>query len=267
MYFTDPVCSTCWVIQPILRKLKLEYDDYLNIEYHMGGLLPSWIGYDKGTIKTPSDVSQHWENVSKNYSIPLDGDVWIEDPLNSSFPPSIAFKAAQIQNNNKAILFLRRLKEMLFLEKKNITNAEWIENAALSCGLDSSILLKDMKGKAIELFQEDLRLTAENKITSFPTFLFIDGSETKLIIKGIQSYEKFEDVIKKLIPNAVKKKWSLSAINLFKKFNNMTTSEFSFLNNVSLETAELSIGELFEKGLIERFENKNGIIWIYKTED
>ena len=65
-----------------------------------------------------------------------------------------------------------------------------------------------------------------------------------------------------LYSDAVKKKWSLSAINLFKKFNNMTTSEFSFLNNVSLETAELSIGELFEKGLIERFENKNGIIWI-----
>jgi len=267
LYFTDPVCSTCWVIQPILRKLKLEYDDYLNIEYHMGGLLPSWLGYDKGTIKTPSDVSQHWEDMSKNYSIPLDGDVWIEDPLNSSFPPSIAFKAAQIQNNNKAILFLRRLKEMLFLEKKNITNIEWIENAALSCGLDSSILLKDMEGKAIELFQEDLRLTAENKITSFPTFLFIDASETKLILKGIQSYAKFEEVIKQLIPNVVKKKWSLSAINLFKKFNNMTTSEFSFLNNVSLETAELTIEELFEKGLIERFENKNGITWIYKAED
>ncbi len=267
LYFTDPVCSSCWVIQPILRKLKLEYDDYLNIEYHMGGLLPSWLGYDKGVIKNPSDAALHWEDVSKNHSIPLDGDVWFEDPLNSSFPPSIAFKAAQLQNKKKAILFLRRLKEMLFLEKKNITNLEWIENAALGCGLDSSILLKDMKGKAIEHFQEDLRLTEENEITSFPTFLFVDALEKKLTLKGIQSYSKFEEVIQQLIPSAVKKKWSLSGIHLFEKYNNMTTSEFAFLNDISIKSAETIIEELFEKGLIEKIENKNGFIWIHKVKD
>ena len=41
-YFTDPICSSCWLLQPILRKLKLEYDTEIEIEYFMGGLLPSW---------------------------------------------------------------------------------------------------------------------------------------------------------------------------------------------------------------------------------
>ena len=263
-YFTDPVCSSCWLIQPILRKLKLEYDDYLDIEYHMGGLLPSWLGYNKGVIKTPSDAAQHWEDMSKKYSVPLNGDVWIEDPLNSSFPPSIAFKAAQLQNKNKAIWFLRRLKEMLFLEKKNITTIDWIENAALSCGLDSAILLKDMKGKAIELFQDDLRLTEENKINSFPTFIFFGGLETKITLKGIQSYEKFEEIIHQLIPYAVKKKRSIVPIKLFEMFNNMTAIEFAFLNDMSKENAELVIEELFEKGLIDKLNNKNGVIWMHK---
>ncbi len=267
LYFTDPVCSSCWVIQPILRKLKLEYDDYLDIEYHMGGLLPSWIGYDKGIIQKPSDAAIHWEVVSKKYGIPLDGDIWIEDPLQSSFPPSIAFKAAQLQNNNKAILFLRRIKEMVFIEKKNITKWELIESAALSCGLDSAILLKDIAGKAIEMFQEDLRLKEENNITSFPTFLFMDGLETKLTLKGIQSYKKFEEAIHQLIPYAVKKKWSYSAIKLFEKFNYMTASEFAFLYEVTQEKSELIIGELFEKGLIEKLENKNGVIWMHKLAD
>ncbi len=267
LYFTDPVCSTCWVIQPILRKLKLEYDDYLDIEYHMGGLLPSWIGFDKGIIKNPIDAAIHWEDVSEKYGVPLDGDIWIEDPLESSFPPSIAFKAAQLQNNNKAILFLRRIKEMVFLEKKNITKWELIENAALSCGLDSAILLKDMGGRAIELFQEDLRLSEKNKITTFPTFLFLDGSETKFTLNGIQPYSKFEEVIHHLIPHAKKNNGNLDAIKLFEKFNNMTTKEFAFLNEVSLETGELMLEKLFENGVIEKFENKNGIIWMHKLED
>lgn len=41
LYFTDLICSTCWLIQPILQKLKLEHDDYLDIDYKTGGLLPS----------------------------------------------------------------------------------------------------------------------------------------------------------------------------------------------------------------------------------
>jgi hypothetical protein len=43
----------------------------------------------------------------------FDGDIWLEDPLPSSYPPSIAFKAAQMQDGDLAILFLRRIKEML----------------------------------------------------------------------------------------------------------------------------------------------------------
>jgi hypothetical protein len=41
----------------------------------------------------------------QEHKTPLDGDIWIEDPLHSSYPPSIAFKAAQIQSNDKAISF------------------------------------------------------------------------------------------------------------------------------------------------------------------
>src|SRR5690606_15973738 len=32
VYFTDPICSSCWGIEPQLRKLKQEYGEYLEIE-------------------------------------------------------------------------------------------------------------------------------------------------------------------------------------------------------------------------------------------
>src|SRR6187402_2030893 len=85
-YFTDPICSACWGIEPQLRKLKLEYGAYVNITYHMGGLLPSWNGFNGGGITKPSDVAHHWVEASRYYQMPIDGDIWLEDPLDSSYP-------------------------------------------------------------------------------------------------------------------------------------------------------------------------------------
>ena len=263
LYFTDPICSTCWLIQPILRKLKLEYDDYLDIDYRMGGLLPSWKDYNKGIIKEPSDAAKHWEDMSSLYKTPLDGDVWIEDPLYSSYPPSIAFKAAQLQNKDKAVLFLRRIKEMVFLEKKNITKRKFIENAALSCGLDSAVLLKDIQTNAIDLFKEDLELAQTYGITSFPTLLFSNDSDKKITLKGIQSYGKFEEIIKEFIPNVVKKKIDIDPLSLFKLYNIMTEDEFSFLTDIDMQTSHKLLLSLYKNGEIEKVENKNGFVWKY----
>lgn len=263
LYFTDPICSTCWLIQPILRKLKLEYDDYLDVDYKMGGLLPSWKDYNKGIIKSPSDAAKHWEEVSSLYNTPLDGDVWFEDPLDSSYPPSIAFKAAQLQNKDKAILFLRRIKEMVFLEKKNITKRKFIENVALSCGLDSAVLLKDIQTKAIDLFKEDLELAQAFEIKSFPTLMFSKDSNKKITLKGIQSYEKFEDIIKEFIPDVVKKQTDIDPLSLFKLYNIITEAEFSFLTDIDEETTRKLLLTLYKNGAIEKVENKNGSVWKY----
>ena len=129
IYYTDPICSSCWGIEPQLRKLKLEYGSAVEIEYRMGGLLPDW-NYNSGGIGKPSDVAEHWDEVSVHYDMPIDGDLWLEDPLDSSYPPSIVFKAAQMQDNDKAMLFLREMKEMIFLHKKNIAKWEYMEIAA-----------------------------------------------------------------------------------------------------------------------------------------
>ena len=88
----------------------------------MGGLLPDW-SYNSGGIGKPSDLAHHWDEVIEHYDMPIDGNVWLEGSLNSSYPPSIAFKAAQMQDNDKAILFMRTNREMVFLQKKNI--AKW----------------------------------------------------------------------------------------------------------------------------------------------
>ena len=174
IYFTDPICSSCWGIEPQLRKLKLEYGNNIEIDYRMGGLLPNW-SYNSGGISKPSDVAHHWDEVSLYYDMPIDGDIWLENPLNSSYPPSIAFKAAQMQDETKAVQFMRRIREMVFLEKKNITLWEHISKAASETGLDAVKLKTDYETKAIELFEADLELAKNMGVRGFPTLFFIDS--------------------------------------------------------------------------------------------
>lgn len=261
-YFTDPICSTCWMIQPFLRKLTLEYNEFINIEYRMGGLLPNWDNFNRGGITKPNDAAKHWEEVCAFNEMPLDGDIWVEDPLSSSFPPSIAFKAAQIQSTEKAIVFLRRIKEMVFLEKKNIIKWEFLESSAFEVGLDSARLLKDIGGKAKVLFTKDLEMAAKLNVNVFPTLFFSDKKGNNHVIRGYQSYKKFEEVIHGLLPDVEKVKINTDPKFLFTQFNRMTSFEFAFLSNITKDEADALLGDLFNKGLLDKYESKHGVMWI-----
>lgn len=261
IYFTDPICSSCWGIEPQLRKLKLEYGHDVEIEYRMGGLLPDW-SYNSGGISKPSDVAHHWDEVSKYYDMPIDGDVWITDPLDSSYPPSIAFKAAQLQGDKLAIDFLRRIREMVFLEKKNITKWENLANAAKQVGLDDEKLKKDIAEKGKALFEEDLKLAAIKGVRGFPT-LFVSNSNKELTIYGFKPYNNFEETINSLA-NITKKNYEKTWEKLFINYNTLTKKEFSVLAEISTTEAENLLNQLTSEKKLIKYETKNGAMWQLK---
>jgi predicted DsbA family dithiol-disulfide isomerase len=264
IYYTDPICSSCWGIEPQLRKLKLEYGNSIEIEYRMGGLLPDW-NYNSGGINKPSDVAHHWDEVSVHYDMPIDGDVWMEDPLNSSYPPSIAFKAAQIQDNEKAILFLREIREMVFLQKKNIAKWEHIAIAAKKVGLNVEQLKTDFDNKAKMLFEEDLKLAKELGVRGFPTMFFLDDSGNKEFVYGSKPYAFYETAILKLNSTVTKSEYSKNWETLFSKFNSLTAKEFSELSGTPRSESEKLLNELSNNGTLEKLTTKNGAIWKMKT--
>lgn len=261
VYFTDPICSSCWGIEPQLRKLKLEYGHAVEIVYHMGGLLPDW-SYNSGGISKPSDVAHHWDEVSLHYNMPIDGDVWLEDPLPSSYPPSIAFKAAQMQDSHKAVVFLRALRDLLFLQKKNITKWEFVAQAALQAGLDTAQLQSDFNGKARDLFQEDLTLAREMGVRGFPT-LFISNSQGQTEkVYGFKPYATFETGIQQVAPGVVKQSYPKDCQSLFSHYPSLTLREFAELSEVSLQEARETLNRLTVQQALKVIECKNGNLWL-----
>ena len=88
----------------------------------MGGLLPFQDEDSSIFINNPIDIAKDWDEKSKQYNMPIDGDLWKEDPPDSSFPASIAFIAAQLQSLKKGQTFLRIIREMVFVQKKIFQN-------------------------------------------------------------------------------------------------------------------------------------------------
>lgn len=264
IYFTDPICSSCWGIEPQLRKLKLEYGNSFEMEYRMGGLLPDW-GYNSGGISKPSDVAHHWDEVSHHYDMPIDGDVWLEDPLHSSYPPSIAFKAAALQDKSKAVAFLRVIREMVFLRKKNIARWEHLVTAAQQVGLNVKQFQLDYEGKAKELFNEDLALARQLGVRGFPTLFFVDSLGKQERVYGTKPYGVYETALLKLQPDADKTSYNASWNNLFAKYPTLTSREFAELVGIERNDSDKHLEQIHKEGYLEKTETKNGMLWMHNN--
>ncbi|WP_431136969.1 DsbA family protein [Psychroserpens mesophilus] len=261
IYYTDPICSSCWGIEPQLRKLKLEYGHLLHFEYRMGGLLPDW-NYNGGGISKPEDVAQHWDDVSYYLQMPIDGDIWLEDPLHSSYPPSIAFKSAQLQDDQKALVFLRRLRELLFVEKKNITKWENMVMAAVDAQLDVNQLKEDyLNGNAEQDFLEDLELGRQLGIRGFPTILFINEEGNDQIVYGAKPYADYELAIKKLLPISKKKPYNKSWENLIVHYQSLTVKEYAELSYINILIAKQTLESLSSNNQLKKTVTKNGNLY------
>ena len=261
IFFTDPICSTCWGIEPHINKFRLEYGHLIDVDYRMGGLLPYWEKYSSVTVNNPSDVKKHWDEKSDEYEMPIDGDLWSEDPLDSSYPPSIAFKAVEIQDKEKAIKYLRRLREMVFTEKRNITKWEYLSKAATEFGIDLKQFKKDYNGIAKELFHQDLQLAKQNSIKIFPTLIMKNSLGDVKKIKGYNPYNIYEDELMKIYFKTKKRYYNKEGLDIFNIYPTLTTKEFAELKGVNYKEAELLLHKYENKNKIKSYKVKNGSIW------
>lgn len=267
VYYTDPICSACWGIEGALRKMKLEYGDNFTIEYRMGGLLPAFgNGYNAGGISSPADVAIHWDEASDYYQMPIDGNVWYDDPLSSSYPSSMAFKVAELQDKDKAIDFMRVMREMLFVQKKNISKWEVIEEAAKKTKLDTARLKKDYETKGADLLQADLNLGREMGVRGFPSLYFFDKTEMKALVYGARPYSDFEAAILKTHSQTTKKTYNKDPLAIMQHFGSLAVKELSVLAEIDMAAAEKALVSLEKENKLDKIVSRKGNLWHLKEK-
>jgi predicted DsbA family dithiol-disulfide isomerase/2-polyprenyl-6-methoxyphenol hydroxylase-like FAD-dependent oxidoreductase len=185
IYFSDPVCSTCWIVDSYVKKLLSEYASTIDLEVRMGGMLESWEIFAGATPeRSAAYLEKLWDTESSRYGIQLDGSIWTKKPISSSTPASLAYYAAERQSPEKAIKFIRVVREMLFLQSKDISEHRHLVTAAYQVGLDVPTFLADMgSSKVYQKFVEAKHEKNQFNITHYPGLIFIN--EEGEIAKGI----------------------------------------------------------------------------------
>ncbi len=155
--FTDPYCTWCWGSEPIMRKIKAIYGDQVKSSFVMGGLVENidTFYYSHNNIGGPEKFEQgaaHWEEASGKHGQPVDIQVLyeMEGVFRSTYQASIAYKAAQIQDQSLADKFLRRMREAASAERKLIHKVEVQTELAGEIGLDTTKLVQSIESGEAE---------------------------------------------------------------------------------------------------------------------
>lgn len=265
IYYGDPLCSTCWTNEPYLKKFLLEYGSTIDIEYRMGGLLKSFDSLKSSTNNQFNSeyLRDLWNTTGKQSGMSIEGDIWTEKPIASSYPASLAFYAAQKQSPNKALSFLRILREMLFLKKKDISQANFLRSAAKFAGLDASQLEKDIKSDLFnEKFEKDIKDRKKWKVEVLPTMVLMNEEGQTILIEEIEAYEQWEKAINQLgfIP-LKKNRIKASPFELLQTFHYLASKEIAVILDRSIESVERELDELHLSGIIIKERQRHANFW------
>lgn len=237
-YVTDVICSHCWTQEPVLRSFIEHYGDYFTFHTVMGGLLEKWHDgpIDPGNgIYKPADVAGHWREVGKHSRMPIDGSLMIDNPIQSSYPPSRVFKIIQKNHNeDKALEFLRRAREALFVFNQNIGENSVLIDLVNRMDLDGQGIVGEadlLIGR--QLLNEDIDLARRTGARSFPTIIMINEDNKVVRIVGGRPLEDYVNGLKEILNlKELQKKEPPSISNLLEREKLLFSKEIEIMYHI-----------------------------------
>jgi putative protein-disulfide isomerase len=260
--FTDPMCTWCWGSEPVLRRLRTVYGDQLRLEFVMGGLVEDFDAfYDAGNdIAEPSDVGPHWLEASEQHGMPVETAIFETNPARSTYPASIAFAAARLQDRERAHRYLRLLREAYATQARNVN--ERAEQVALAerVGLDVEAFTGALDdGTAQAAFEDDLARTRNAGVRAFPTYR-IEGAEDTLQLAGFQSFDALAGRLEAAAPGLERS--SPPPIREFvAECGPVATREVAEVYALDDGKARQVLQSLVDEGALTREQRGNGLFW------
>ena len=203
-YVTDPMCSHCWAIEPVLRRFRKQYGHYFRFHTVMGGLLEKWgdgpVDPANG-IYGPADVTKHWREVGEQTRMPIDGSLMQDNPVQSSYPASRVFKVIQnMHGDDVASTYLRRTREAVFAFNRNISDKEVLVKIVDDMGLEGEkIVTQAEEPSAQKLLNEDFQQARNLGAMGFPSILMINEEKKGIKIVGGRPLDAYIQGLKQVL--------------------------------------------------------------------
>lgn len=261
--FIDPLCPECWALEPILKKLQIEYGQYFSIKHVLSGRLAD---LNLGKKKNYEHIAEFWERTASRTGMSCDGTLWLENPVETPHIASIAIKAAELQGRKAGIRFLRKLQELLFLDKQNVSEIEVLAGISKSIDLDVDEFLIDLHSdSAAKAFQCDLKITAEMDVQEIPTLVFFnDNAEDEGIkITGSYPYEVYVQILEEMLTEQPIRSFPPPLESFLKFFKFVASQEIAVVYNMTISQVEREMKKLLLKQQVEQIPAKYGTFWKY----
>ena len=175
----------------------------------MGGLLPNWQHFHDPfyAVHKPLQMGPVWMEARIQTGQPIQDRIWLDNPPWSSYPACIAVKCAQLQSAQAAENYLRRLREAVMLEGRNIaddailTTIAWELMQMHPSVFDAQQFEQQLRsGAGQEAFRQDIQQARFHHIGRFPTLIVRGNNEKQLMLVGYRPYDALLEAIQQVAP-------------------------------------------------------------------
>ncbi|WP_256758469.1 DsbA family protein [Cohnella sp. WQ 127256] len=201
-YVTDPICSHCWALEPVIRRFEVQYGQYFKFHTVVGGLLKGWDGFAdvKNGIGKPSDVAGHWREVGEHSRMPIDGSLWLDNHIQSSYPPSRVLKIVQQKDEQLGRTFLRRAREAVFAFNRNIGDESVLVDIVNQMGLDGEAIVREAESATgQQLMEQDFALAGSLGVRGFPTIIIVNEDNKGVKIVGARPLDNYVQALEQAL--------------------------------------------------------------------
>ncbi|MCP8968318.1 ClpXP adapter SpxH family protein [Ectobacillus ponti] len=263
-FFIDPLCRDCWVIEPLIIKLLLEYGKYFSIRHVLTGKAEAAAAAPGHKWNKPANVRFVWEKSSSMHGMSCDGRMHMHACDASPHIASLAIKAAELQGRRAGSQFLRKLQEHLFLQNVSRPTHETLLACAEKSGIDLDEFLQDLQSvSAAKAFQCDLKFTNELHITEIPSIVFFNAKsdEEGVKISGMYSYDVYVQVLREMVKENLVPEPLPPLEALLQCFEFISTNELAIIYDMSEADVMREMKKLLLKRKVVQVPTERDMYW------
>lgn len=244
--FIDPLCSSSFEMQSIIRKLQVDYEHYFTCRFILSTKLASLNCIEE---KTKGCMSGQ--------------EVDVKHPV----LPSVAVKAAELQGKRSGLRFLTKLQEQHVLQQKNVQSYAALLEIAEESQLDMQEFRNDFGSKeAAHAFQCDLHISREMEVEEAPTIVFFNEciEDEGLKVSGLYNYDVYEHILSEMLNAPLVRNQPPAIEKLLSRYHTLSTQEIAAMYNLTEQAAEREMKKRMLQQKVERIQGNDHTLWRLK---
>ncbi|EQD24857.1 MAG: hypothetical protein D084_Lepto4C00326G0003 [Leptospirillum sp. Group IV 'UBA BS'] len=193
-WYTDPFCSWSYAAEGPIGAFRQHFGSRLSFRHRLFPLYRNIAEFlQKHGLSSQQEFSPRIEKVSRMTGVSMSPRVWETGQAPQSTEDCCLFvEAALLSDPVKGEAFLSRLRELAFLEGRDIGDPELLGQTATALGIDRA-RLEDLlrSGVALAALAKDQEKARLEGVTVRPTLILTNSEGDRVFIGGLRNPDLF----------------------------------------------------------------------------